>query len=278
MQRRLINLRPSFAAATVMAVFATPSLLAQVLSPAPDAVSPAPAAPEAKAPDPTGTSADKPSAVVERSLEPTPGPAQAVVQPVGTAVSTSALQALLGTNGRLNMTSALLSGARMEPIGLAGWNRAGGVVDVVDGVSIVGSRSELTLGAGPNGRNSIEVYDVAATLDAIRVADVALSLVGGVRVLSQGLPEGPALRTEVMPVLGPSLRWRRGAAETRIMALSDVSGANNDFIEFRIEEVWRLTEHASLSLGYQHQRNLITAGAASGQSRDAFTLELRLAF
>lgn len=180
---------------------------------------------------------------------------------------------------RLSLSSGYTSLPPLPPLAIAGWANAGGSLRVTDGLSLTGSRSELTLGSGPSGRQTTEIYDVAASVDAISIAEVSLSLVGGIRVATEGPVDASATRMAITPVLGPAIRWRRGPSELRALILGDATGANEDFVEFRIEQVWNLTADATLSLGYQHQRSMFQdVPVRTAERRDAFSIELRLNF
>ncbi len=179
----------------------------------------------------------------------------------------------------LSISASYVSLPPPPPMSIAGWESAGGGVRVNDGLAIIGSRSQLTLSSGPSGRQTTEVYDVAATIDAFDLAEVSFSLVGGVRVATEGPVDADATRTAITPVLGPAVRWRRGPSELRALILGDATGANEDFVEFRIEQLWHLTADATLSLGYQHQRSLFQeVPVRTAERRDAFSIELRLNF
>lgn len=180
---------------------------------------------------------------------------------------------------RLSLAAGYTTLPPLPPLAIAGWTSTGGSLRLTDGLSLTGSRSELTLGSGPSGRQTTEIYDVAASVDAINIAEVSLSLVGGVRVATEGPIDASATRTAITPVLGPAIRWKRGPSELRALLLGDATGANEDFVEFRIEQVWNLTADATLSLGYQHQRSMFQdVPVRTAERRDAFSIELRLNF
>jgi hypothetical protein len=152
-------------------------------------------------------------------------------------------------------------------------------VEIFDGVSLAGTRSEMTLGStGAGGRSAMQVYDVSAMVDAVKVADVSLSFVGAVRVASEGPVDAAPVRTEVTPMIGPGVRWRRGQGETRFMALGDASGQNDGLIELRAEEVWRITGRTTFSVGYQHQITSASDRRLVNEPSDSIILELRLKF
>jgi hypothetical protein len=195
----------------------------------------------------------------------------------------------------------------LEPraIGWSGWSRRGGVLDVSPDLHLSGSRSEFFVtgsgagagstlggagegsgdGAGERaGRMQAQLLDLSATWDAVRVGGVALSLSGGVRVVTTGSVEddepGP---THVVPVLGPGVSWRQSHwTEARAMVLGDPGGSRGDYLELRVEQVLRLSANASLSLGYQKVSNLfgsdVGRGTGRGAGREAVLVELRVGF
>jgi hypothetical protein len=180
---------------------------------------------------------------------------------------------------RLSLAAGFTSLPASQPLAVAGWASTGGAMRVNDSLSLAGSRSELTLSSGLSGRQTTEVYDLSATIDAISIGEVSLALVGGLRVATEGPIDADATRMVITPVLGPALRWRRGPSEFRALILGDATGANEDFVEFRLEQVWSLTASSTLSMGYQHQRSLFqNAPTRTAETRDALTVELRLNF
>ncbi|MCU0689593.1 MAG: hypothetical protein MUE97_07635, partial [Phycisphaerales bacterium] len=180
----------------------------------------------------------------------------------------------------------LLSSLPAESPAAEGVNGSRGQYELTDGFSIAGSASDVTLAgaAGSARRTTMQMMEVSAQLDAIKLEDLTLSLVTGVYYAAEGRPDARPDNEELTPVIGPSLRLRntQGLGTLRLMALADASGANEDFMELRIDQVWRLTSQANLSLGYQYQRSIFSdtpalAGRA-GNAREAVTLELSLKF
>ena len=229
-------------------------------------------APSAPPPAPADSPAAQPSQADASPAPPQPEPAPA-------PSLTDKLTEQVADLTRLSLSTGYTTLPPLPPLAIAGWASTGGSLRVTDGLSLTGSRSELTLGSGPSGRQTTEIYDVAASVDAISIAEVSLSLVGGVRVATEGPVDASATRMAITPVLGPAIRWKRGPSELRALVLGDATGANEDFVEFRIEQVWNLTADATLSLGYQHQRSMFQdVPVRTAERRDAFSIELRLNF
>ncbi len=202
-----------------------------------------------------------------------------VVNPTHTALAPAEFAALLRHSGQLSLSQSRLANASVEKLELGNATRSKGAVEIFEGVNLAGTRREMTLGsAGAGGRSAVQVYDASAMVDAVKVADVALSFVGAVRVASQGPVDAAPVRTQVTPMIGPGLRWQRGQAETRLMALGDASGHNEGLIELRADQVWRITGWTTISVGYQHQMTPTAERRLANEPSDSIILELRLKF
>lgn len=172
-------------------------------------------------------------------------------------------------------------------IGWSGWERRGGALDLGPDLHLQGSQSEFYLsGAGASvgeardGRTPAQLVDVSATWDALRLGELALSLSGGVRVAMTGptLDQEPGV-TYITPVVGPGVGWQQARwAQARGMFLSDPGGSRGDYLELRVEQVLRLSQRATLSVGYQKVSNLFGSTNQRAQGREAVLLEFRVGF
>ena len=202
-----------------------------------------------------------------------------VVNPTHTALAPAEFAALLRHSGQLSLSQSRLANANVEKLELGNATRSKGAVEIFEGVSLAGTRSEMTLGStSAGGRSAMQVYDASAMVDAVKVADVALSFVGALRVASQGPVDAAPVRTQVTPMIGSGLRWQRGQAETRLMALGDASGQNEGLIELRADQVWRITAWITISVGYKHQITPTAERRLANEPSDSIILELRLKF
>lgn len=126
-----------------------------------------------------------------------------------------------------------------------------------------------------------DLYDVSLNWRAFSLGTATFSLIGGVRAASIWSPtlESDRLMTPT-PVMGTGVSVKSGTwSLLRASAVSHMPGSANQYLDFRVENIWRVGDDSVLSMGYQHLRNAIDQDPLAAQiSRDAVVVEFRVGF
>jgi hypothetical protein len=150
-----------------------------------------------------------------------------------------------------------------------------------DGPSI--GKVEYADGTRPRGET--DLYDFSVRLDALGGSSDARSLnlgaITGVRAAS--LYDPAARDTTVrdpVPVVGGDARWKwSNQSMLRASALSDAPGTDRDYLDLRLEQVWRFGGDAWLSLGWRRMQGILSNEQPTPTlKQDAILLELKIGF
>jgi len=115
--------------------------------------------------------------------------------------------------------------------------------------------------------------------EAAAVFDVrALAELEGSDLWNGGARGAPARSVASSRGTDAALRWSNSSM-VRVSALSDAPGTDHDYLDLRLEQVWRFGADAWLSLGWRHMRGIITNERPTPTLRDdSILLELKLGF
>jgi hypothetical protein len=176
-----------------------------------------------------------------------------------------------------------------DPARTATTLRLGPIVDVTmgrtrynvgDGPSV--GTVEFSDGSRPRGES--EVYDFSVRLDAMGGADkrpIDWGVIGGLRAANLFDPSlGDQSLREPVPVMGGDARWKWSERSMlRASALSEAPGSDRDYLDLRLEQVWRVGGGSSLSLGWRHLHGIMSNEQPEPTlKQDAILLELKIGF
>lgn len=145
-------------------------------------------------------------------------------------------------------------------------------------------------GAGADQRKvSAEAYDFSALVDTLSEVTVFsplnLGMIAGLQ--AQGIWDravGTFRPAAAAPTAegGGDARWNwtdSGRSMLRASALSDAPGTDHDYLDVRLEQVWKVGADTSFSLGWRHQRGVLSNEQPESALRDdAILLEFRIGF
>lgn len=173
--------------------------------------------------------------------------------------------------------------------------RTGATVRLSPSVGVTGGVTAYNRGDGPSvgtvelsdgsTPRDAEVYDLSVRLDALGGSalkhGISAGLIGGARSASvfDSFGRDPVV-TDPLPVIGgdASIKWS-DRSMLRASALGEAPGTIRDYVDLRLEHVWRLGGDASLSVGWRHMRGIMSNEApVPTLKQDAILLELKIGF
>jgi len=155
---------------------------------------------------------------------------------------------------------------------------------------IVISPASASTGSGADqARGGSGAYDFSALVDTLSEVTVFsplnLGVIAGLQ--AQGIWDkaiGSFRPAEVAPApgTGGDAKWKwtdSGRSMLRASALSDAPGTDRDYLDVRLEQVWKVGPDASCSLGWRHLRGVLSNEQPESTLReDAILLEFRIGF
>lgn len=163
-------------------------------------------------------------------------------------------------------------------------------VDVTAGLTRFNSGDGPSVGKiefadGTRPRGEADLYDFSVRLDALGAGPDArrlnLGAISGVRAASLYDPQvRDTTVRDPIPVIGGDARWKwSNQSMLRASALSDAPGTDRDYLDLRLEQVWRFGGDAWLSLGWRRMQGILSnEQPAPTLKQDAILLELKIGF
>ena len=163
------------------------------------------------------------------------------------------------------------------------------MVDLTAGMTKYNTRDGPSVGRIEQARSGAagesEVYDLSVRFDALGDSStrgtMGFGMIGGLRAASvYDRLEREQTRTDPLRVVGGDARikWSERSM-LRASAVGEVPGTPRDYLDLRLEQVWRLGADASLSLGWRHLRGILSNETPEPTLRqDAILLELKIGF